>query len=229
MLVPLFWLFHGPARVVERKVALKIQQAFRLNLYEQFTHLPLKWHQDHHSGNIITRVNRASTALHRFAEDQFIYIETIVKFVISIGFLMCAIATCWDNKLNQPFRYGFYSYPTYPDGALKTSVNEFARFLFLFVNKGKAMDGKPFLRTETVKEMLHLHKFPEMGQGEAIGLAWHFDGDVYCHNGVDPGISTLTYFNQATDQATIFFSNGDNFDVLVPFLEENIKNFIELN
>ena len=74
ILVPLFWLFHGPARVVERKVALKIQQAFRLNLYEQLTHLPLKWHQDHHSWNIITRVNRAATALHRFAEDQFIYI-----------------------------------------------------------------------------------------------------------------------------------------------------------
>lgn len=88
VLVPLFWLFHGPARVVERKIALKIQQTFRLHLYEQLTHLPLKWHQDHHSGKIITRVNRATTALHRFAEDQFIYIETIVKFVISIGFLM---------------------------------------------------------------------------------------------------------------------------------------------
>jgi ATP-binding cassette subfamily B protein len=88
ILIPLFWLFHGPARVVERKVALKIQQRFRLNLYEQLTHLPLKWHQDHHSGNIITRVNRAATALHRFAEDQFIYIETLVKFFISIGFLM---------------------------------------------------------------------------------------------------------------------------------------------
>lgn len=88
ILVPLFWLFHGPARVLERKVALQIQQAFRINLYEQLTRLPLKWHQDHHSGNIITRVNRASTALHSFAEDQFIYIETIVKFFISIGFLM---------------------------------------------------------------------------------------------------------------------------------------------
>lgn len=87
-LVPLFWLFHGPARVVERKVALKIQQAFRLKLYGQLTRLPLKWHQDHHSGNIISRVNRAAAALHRFAEDQFIYIETIVKFIVSIGFLM---------------------------------------------------------------------------------------------------------------------------------------------
>lgn len=87
-LVPIFWVFHGPARVVERKVALKIQQAFRLNIYQQLTHLPLKWHQDHHSGNIITRVNRAATALYSFAENQFIYIQTIVKFVISIAFLL---------------------------------------------------------------------------------------------------------------------------------------------
>ncbi len=83
-----FWLFHGPARIVERKVALKIQQTFRLNLYEQLTRLPLKWHQDHHSGNIITRINRSSVALHRFAENQFIYIETIIRFVTAIGFLV---------------------------------------------------------------------------------------------------------------------------------------------
>ncbi|MCS5709899.1 ATP-binding cassette domain-containing protein [Candidatus Berkiella aquae] len=84
----IFWAFHGPARVIERKVALKIQQSLRSNLYEQLTHLPLKWHHDHHSGNTITRINRASTALHRFAENQFIYIETIVRFVASISFLL---------------------------------------------------------------------------------------------------------------------------------------------
>jgi len=84
----IFWLFHGPARVLERIVGLKIQQRFRLKLYEDLTRLPLKWHQDHHSGNIITRANRSSTALVRFAENQFVYIETIVKFVSSIGFLL---------------------------------------------------------------------------------------------------------------------------------------------
>jgi len=88
VLVLVFWLFHGPARVVERKVALKIQQSFRLNVYEQLTHLPLKWHQDHHSGNIITRLSRASVALYRFAESQFIYIQAIIKFSIAIGFLL---------------------------------------------------------------------------------------------------------------------------------------------
>jgi ATP-binding cassette, subfamily B, bacterial len=84
----LFWLFHGPARVKEREVALKIQQAMRIRIYEQLTQLPLKWHQDHHSGNIITRVNRASAALYRFAGDQFIYIETIIKFFASSFFLL---------------------------------------------------------------------------------------------------------------------------------------------
>jgi len=83
----LFWLFHGPARVVERHVALKIQQSYRSRLYEQLTRLPLNWHQDHHSGNIITRMNRASVALKQFAENQFYYIETIIKFAVSTAFL----------------------------------------------------------------------------------------------------------------------------------------------
>ncbi len=83
-----FWLFHGPARIVERKVALSIQQNLRLSLYEQLTRLPLKWHQDHHSGNIITRISRAATSIYRFGESQFIYIETIIRFVGSIGFLL---------------------------------------------------------------------------------------------------------------------------------------------
>lgn len=88
IVVLLFWLFHGPARYMERTVALKIQQSFRLNLYEQLTHLPLKWHQDHHSGNTITRLNRSSASLYRFAENQYLYTECIVRFIVSIGFLL---------------------------------------------------------------------------------------------------------------------------------------------
>src|SRR3990167_2402856 len=84
----LFWLFHGPARIKEREVALKIKQHLRTRLYEQLTQLPLKWHQDHHSGNIISRINRALLALYRFASEQFLYIETIIKFLASSFFLL---------------------------------------------------------------------------------------------------------------------------------------------
>lgn len=88
LLLLVFWLFHGPARIKEREVALKIQQTFRIRLYKQLTQLPLKWHQDHHSGNIITRINRAAMAMQRFASEQFIYIEVIVKLLVSVGFLL---------------------------------------------------------------------------------------------------------------------------------------------
>lgn len=83
-----FWSLHGPARIIERHIALKIQQNFRLTLYEGLTKLPLKWHHDHHSGNILTRINRSSTSLYRFAENQFLYIESIVRFLVSIAFLL---------------------------------------------------------------------------------------------------------------------------------------------
>lgn len=84
----LFWLFHGPARIIERQVALKIQTAYRLNIYDEITKLPLKWHQEHHSGNIITRFSRAANALYRFSEGQFVYIEVLIKFLASLGFLI---------------------------------------------------------------------------------------------------------------------------------------------
>lgn len=55
------------------------------------------------------------------------------------------------NMMAVPSGYGFYSYPTYPDGALKTSVIEFSRFLCLFINEGKSFEGKRFLQPQSVK------------------------------------------------------------------------------
>ena len=86
-LIPIFWLFHGPARVLERKLALRIYQSFFLEFYDKLTLLPLKWHQDNHSGKIITQLTRSANSLRRFAENQFIYVENLIKFAFSISFL----------------------------------------------------------------------------------------------------------------------------------------------
>ena len=123
------------------------------------------------------------------------------------------------DQMAVPYPYGFNGYPTYPDGALKTSVNEFARFLSIFMNEGKTLDGKSFLRPETIKEMLTLKTFPGLDAGVSVGLAWHFEGGNYVHSGSEPGISTVAYFNPDGRRAVIFFSNGDNFDfVSIPGL-----------
>lgn len=76
-----FWVFHGPARCMERDVAYTIHKAFNLKFYQHLTCLPLHWHHDHHSGGTINRINKASTALSSFAESQFMYLQSIVRFI----------------------------------------------------------------------------------------------------------------------------------------------------
>ncbi len=127
---------------------------------------------------------------------------------------LMAIPYGYNDLTRQPRVIGFYGYPTYPDGTLKTSVNEYARFLSVFVNEGRTFEGEQFLKPETVKEMLALKNFPGIESPAAVGLAWHFDGESYLHTGGDPGISTLVYFNPETDRAVIFFSNsGGEYDI----------------
>lgn len=88
IIVLLFWFFQWPGRVIERNVALKINHEFRLNCYKKLISLPLKWHQDQHSGDIIAKINRSSQTIYRFAETQFEYLQNIVKFLVSIIFLL---------------------------------------------------------------------------------------------------------------------------------------------
>src|SRR5688572_9889477 len=54
----LFWLFHGPGRVLERYVAFHIGANYKKHLFGLVTELPLKWHRQHHSGESIDKINR---------------------------------------------------------------------------------------------------------------------------------------------------------------------------
>src|SRR5687768_3496701 len=52
------WSFHGPARVMERKLAFHISKNFLEEHYHKVLHLPVQWHQDHHSGSTISRMRK---------------------------------------------------------------------------------------------------------------------------------------------------------------------------
>ncbi len=79
------WAFHGPARVMERKLAFHISQNYLDQLYQQLIHLPVGWHKDHHSGSTINRLRKAYTALKDFFQSGFVYMQTLMKFVISFS------------------------------------------------------------------------------------------------------------------------------------------------
>jgi ATP-binding cassette subfamily B protein len=94
------WLLHGPARVLERFVAIRIRERFADALYAKATALPLDWHEQHHSGDTIERVQKAGSALFGFSQNQFIYLQNAVSlagpiiaiFVLSVPTGLAALA-----------------------------------------------------------------------------------------------------------------------------------------
>jgi ATP-binding cassette, subfamily B, bacterial len=78
------WCFHGPARVIERTLAFNLSRNFLQERYHQVLHLPVKWHQDHHSGATINRIRKAYEALRQFFDGGFMYIYAFGKFVFSM-------------------------------------------------------------------------------------------------------------------------------------------------
>ncbi len=66
-----FWVFHFPARVIERRLAFHIRVKFREELTRAVCALPMKWHRAHHSGETIDQVGRGATALHEFSAGSF--------------------------------------------------------------------------------------------------------------------------------------------------------------
>ena len=77
------WGFHGPARIMERRLAFNLSRNFLQELYHQTLHLPVKWHQDHHSGATINRIRKAYEALKEFFQNGFMYLYAITKFFSS--------------------------------------------------------------------------------------------------------------------------------------------------
>lgn len=79
------WAFHGPARVMERKLAFNLSKNYLDDLFHQLIHLPVGWHKDHHSGSTINRIRKAYGALKSFFESGFVYLQTMLKFLFSFA------------------------------------------------------------------------------------------------------------------------------------------------
>jgi ABC-type multidrug transport system fused ATPase/permease subunit len=90
------WLLHGPGRVLERNVGVRVRQGVADALYAKLTRAPLAWHERQHSGEIQNRVKQASQGLYEFAQSQFIYLQSAVNFVGPVVALaLLSTATGW--------------------------------------------------------------------------------------------------------------------------------------
>ena len=82
------WGFHGRARVLERILAFNMSRNFLNEMYFKAVHLPVKWHQDNHSGATINRIRKAYEALSNFFQNGFMYLGVIAKLLFSMGAIL---------------------------------------------------------------------------------------------------------------------------------------------
>src|SRR5256714_4441384 len=81
------WVMHGPARILERFTALVVRERFADSLHAKTLALPVRWHEQHHSGDTLHRMTRAATSLASFGQSQFIYLQNTVSVVGPIAAL----------------------------------------------------------------------------------------------------------------------------------------------
>jgi ATP-binding cassette, subfamily B, bacterial len=110
------WVFHGPARIMERRLAFQISARFQDDLVSRLVNQSMDWHKDHHSGALINRLRKGYLGLRGFFDNGFIYFQTLMQLVISMGAIVyfsaafgaiavvLGILSVWVNlKFDRPF------------------------------------------------------------------------------------------------------------------------------
>lgn len=87
------WIFHGTSRVVENRNAFLIRKNYRQTMFERVMDLPTSWHKDHHSGDTIDKIDKASEKLFDFSSELFFIAQNVIGLFASI-----IILTFYDVK-----------------------------------------------------------------------------------------------------------------------------------
>ncbi|MBI4160387.1 MAG: ABC transporter ATP-binding protein [Candidatus Yanofskybacteria bacterium] len=75
------WSLHGPSRVMEMANGFKTRANYKMYLFDGMIALPLKWHSERHSGDLIDKIGKGTTALGDFSEDTFEIIRMAARLV----------------------------------------------------------------------------------------------------------------------------------------------------
>lgn len=122
-------------------------------------------------------------------------------FTSGIDLSRLAVPTQWRRGWDVE---GHWSYPDYPNGTLRTSAGQLARFLVATTDRDAG-----FLAPETIDEMLRIQT---LGDGsQALGFFWwRLNGeDVVGHDGGEAGIATDALMRPDHNDGVVVLTNGD--------------------
>ena len=120
------------------------------------------------------------------------------------------LAMPYSGKPSSGFKpLGHFGFPTFPDGLLRASAPQLARFLIMFMQSGE-LDGTRILSKKSVAEMSRV-PFPHLDDDQ--GLIWYYDSfgprkRVLGHDGSDPGASSMMFFDPKDGAGVLLVANG---------------------
>ena len=143
------------------------------------------------------------------------------------------VATAYDVGTGTPQALPPTGYPDWPAGLLRTSANDFARFLALYTQGGTA-GGRTYLKPETLAAMLTPQpRAAGMGEGIEQGLIWQLRTlgarRLASHSGGDPGASTVVAIDLDRKVAVLAFANAAGNADFRPFQKEVVQRLLTMD
>jgi CubicO group peptidase (beta-lactamase class C family) len=120
----------------------------------------------------------------------------------------------YDKSGDTPKPIQLYSFPSYPEGGVRTSVAELSKYFIALLNDG-AYNGVRILKKESVQEM-QTFQFTALNKPGNMNLAKLNTGIFWAtkmgatrigHNGSDPGVRTFMLSDLAKEIGVILFVN----------------------
>ena len=119
------------------------------------------------------------------------------------------VAVPYLDKNSPAAANPYYTFPTYPDGHLTTTIKDFSKFLRAYTNGG-TFNGYQLLKPETIALMFQPH-FVSEGSFKYQGLIFYREETggrtVWAHGGGDWGTSTDLIIDNKNNTGCIIFNN----------------------
>jgi CubicO group peptidase (beta-lactamase class C family) len=117
------------------------------------------------------------------------------------------LATQYDEQHGKPVAVPAFSYIEYPSGSIRTSVDQLAKFLLMFMNGG-VYDGVRILSERSIAEM-ERRQIPRIEDSQA--LVWYYMSvgrdQVIGHEGRDTGSGCYMFYRPSDKAGVIFLMN----------------------
>lgn len=173
--------------------------------------------------NIFTPLDMKNSGYYMSEIDSF---KAVTPYLY-LGPLQKNLTRMEDSVLPYFNPYCLYSFWNYPDGLVRTSVNDLAKFAIAYMNEGMYRE-KRILQKETIDMMMTSQLEQSINEDRDQGLSWFQSSSLYptwYHGGSDPGVSTRMYVNKEDKIAVIVFQNAnvDNTYYIIRELYDRFK------